>query len=152
MKWMIYILVLGTALLAPVERSDVENLQPIEAVAIYKESGSVVLKTELGDLGEGKTLREALDNLKQTAPGIIYLDTADYLLLGPDTKEYVAETAEFLKDHVRLCALEGEPDLQQAVRYLNVHRPKMKLRQWSQDSKLQVLSIEKNRFILSGEE
>ena len=76
MRRILYGVILLAAFFAPVERLDVAKLLPVEAVAIYLEEGQVVLETDSEDRGRGDTVQAALENLKQNATKIIYLDTA----------------------------------------------------------------------------
>ena len=73
----LYILLMTAALLAPVERADVGKLRPIETVSVYRENDWVVLRTDTDDVGIGTTAIQALKNMKDSASGIIYLDTAE---------------------------------------------------------------------------
>lgn len=131
MKWLIYAAVIGAALLVPMQRTDVGKLQPIEVVSIQAKDEQIILRTELGDLGEGKTVAEALDNMKQTAAGIIYLDTAEYLLIGRNAESDARELAEYLRGDVRICEAEADIPLEESAPYLDSHRPKLCLDEWN---------------------
>jgi len=148
MKWLVYGAVIAASLLVPLERTDVGKLQPIELVAIYTDKNQVVLKTELGDMGAGRNVQDALEDMKQTVSGIIYLDTAEYLVVGPGGETYINQIREYLKDNVRICRTEGDPDLQTAAAYLDIHRPTIKLSQWSEEGEMELLTVENERLRL----
>ena len=107
MRIVIYALILAALFFAPVERLDVAKLEPVQAVAIYKENDMVVLETDTEDKGSGKTAEEALQNMKQNTPTVIYLDTAEYLLVAEEAKWDVEALRQYLKPSVKVSAYTG---------------------------------------------
>lgn len=150
MKWIFYLAALGAALLVPVDRSDVGELQPIEVVSLSVKREEVVIKTDTGDLGSGVSVDAALQNLKETTPGIVYLDTAEYLLVNADAKALIPDISRCLKDKVKVCYMDGEPDLKMAASYLAVHSPKETLGSWNEQTELEILSWNSERFNLKN--
>ena len=136
----LYIGILAALLAAPVERADVGKLRPVQAVYIYKEKDWFVLETDTDDLGIGATAEQALRNLKDTTAGIIYLDTAEYLLLSKDAQEAAEELREELKDSVRLCLMAQKVDMKEAAKYLSAHGDLPKLESWKTGQELPVIS------------
>ncbi len=120
MRTILYILILVIMLFAPVARIDIAKLSPVEAVAVYKENGLTVLKTDVGDEGRGSNGIEALENLKMKASSIIYLDTARYLLVGEGANEAAASLQKHLKPGIRLGEYKGG-DVKEEAKYLDVH-------------------------------
>ena len=143
----IYIGILAMLFAAPLESADVGKLLPVQVVQLRKENGWVVLETDTENVGMGGTAKQALQNLKDTASGIIYLDTAEYLLLTKDTINAAEELREVLKDNVRLCLAAKEIDLAAASQYLSVHGDLPKLKAWSEGEELPVLSTFGNSLI-----
>ena len=80
----IYSCILILLLFSPVAKLDVADLEPVEVVYLYKESGNTVLQTDTDAKGKGEDVLAALDDLRQTTSGVVYLDTARYLLIAPD--------------------------------------------------------------------
>ena len=76
MRAIAYIMILTLMLMAPVTRLDISKLEPVEAVAVMIEEENVRLETDTGSIGRGKTVSQALEDLKTNATLIIYLDTA----------------------------------------------------------------------------
>ena len=136
----LYIGILAAMLAAPVEPADIGKLRPVQVVSIYKENDWIIMKTDTEDRGMGGTAKQALQNLKDTSSGIIYLDTAEYLLLTKDTQDAVEELRDELKDSVRLCMTAKQVDLVESAKYLNVHGWLPKLEDWKKDMELPVLS------------
>ena len=81
----IYIILIALVFIAPVRRVDVGTLEPVEIIAVSKERGMTVVRTDTDDVGIGKSIEQALEDLKQTATGVVYLDTAEFLLLAKPT-------------------------------------------------------------------
>ena len=136
-----YTAILAIMLALPVEKADVGNLRPVQVVAIYKENNWFVMETDTEDKGYGGTPEQALQNLKDTSSGIIYLDTAEYLLLTKDTLDAAEELRQELKNSVRLCMTAKPVDLTEVAEYLSVHGNLPKLKAWGKDQELPVLSV-----------
>jgi len=120
MRVIIYIVIVVLVLSAPVERLDVAKLLPVEAVAVYKEAGKVVLMTDTEDRGQADTVEAALKDLKENALGIIYLDTADFLLVGAEAEKEAEELKRFLNGGIRVGGYSGG-DVKEEAAYLDAH-------------------------------
>lgn len=144
----IYILLLAAAVLMPVEGTDVGKLVPVEVIQIYKEADAVVIATDLGESGSGAAAEEAIENLKATTSGIVFLDTAEYLLIDESASEEVIQLKAYLKPSVRVCYAAGETDLNEAAAYLNVHKPRIKLKTYETGTAAELLMVENGRMIL----
>lgn len=147
-KSIIYILLLGALFLFPLQGEDVGELLPVEVVHLYREGDMIVITTDTEAAGRGETVDAALDNLKATTAGIVFLDTADYLLIDEGVATDVIALKKHLKPSVRVCKAMAEVDLKEAAVYLAVHRPKLKLKEYRDDLGVQQLVIENNRMEL----
>lgn len=145
---LLYMMLMTAALLAPVERADVGKLRPIETVHIYRENDWVVLRTDTDDMGIGATAMQALQNMKDTASGIIYLDTAEYLLLDKDTQDAAEALRGVLKDKVRLCQASKKIEPKDATKYLSAHNDLPRMQDWEKGQELPVLAQFGNRQII----
>lgn len=125
---LIYALVLSAALLVPLRGTDVGKLQPVGLIQLYKEGETVVIVTDSGDSGTGSSVQAAFEDLEQTTSGVIFLDTADYLLLSRDAVSGARELEAYLKPSIRVCFAQKNIDPQQAAAYLAVHSPAVKLK------------------------
>ncbi len=141
---LLYIVILGAVLAVPAESFDIGKLLPVQVVAVYKENNRVILQTDTEDMGIGDNAIEALQDLKDTAAGIIYLDTAQYLILGEDTAQAVEDLRGELKDSVQLCATEEVLKLTETAAFLDAHGQLPKLKQWETGMELPVLSKTRN--------
>ena len=130
-------------LLAPVDRLDVAKLRPVEVIYIYQDEGNVVLQTDTRDRGEGTDPAQALADMRNTSPAVIYLDTAEFLLIGEGCAEYAEALRGELKEYVRLCQASGTVDLSLAAKYLAVHGDLPTFRAWKADTRLPLIYTEK---------
>ena len=121
MRRALYVILIGAALLAPVERVDVAKLLPVEAVAVYGIGELVVIETDSGDKGEGKDSMEALANLRQNCSSIIYLDTARYLLVEEGLNEEAQKLMQEMKRSVKVEVYRGG-SVKETVKYLEAHQ------------------------------
>lgn len=144
---LLYIGILAAVVAAPAEQMNVGELIPVQVVSVYKENGWTVIETDTEDKGIGGTAKQALRNLKDTACGRIYLDTAQYLLLGMDAADAVEELRGELRSTVRMCQSDKQVDLTQAAKYLTVHGQLPKLKDWKKDVELPVLSTFRDSLI-----
>lgn len=115
-------------LLSPVKGADVGRLQPIELLQVVRKGDQIVLTTDTGDVGRGPTLSTAWKNLKETTPGAVFLDTADYLLVTTDTEDLVSQLGELLRPSTLVCMVEQEVDAKAAAQWLSAHTPGVPLR------------------------
>lgn len=122
----IYVLLVALTVLAPVKRVDVGTLKPVEVVALSKENELLVIRTDTADEGRGTDLRSALADIKQSAIGIVYLETTRYLLYTAEVKTQAKELREDLGKKTKAFLLEGELDLKDAAKYLDVHGKALK--------------------------
>lgn len=144
----IYGLLVAVALVIPGNRCDLGSLQPVETVSLYKEEGRIVVETDTGAVGKGDTLSAALDDMKDTTAGVIYLDTANYLLVRRETEELIPQIRKYLKGSVRVCRVQAAVKVEEATSYLNVHMPKVKLAGWKTGETLPFLRISDGRLLL----
>lgn len=120
MRMIAYILIIILLFVIPVQPLDVAKLQPVEALAVYEDQGTVVVLTDTEDKGVGQTVRAALENLKETTAAVIYLDTAEYLLLAEGTESYAKEFEAYLKPSVKVRQYYGG-EVKEEVKFLDAH-------------------------------
>ena len=120
MRTLLYIVILAAMLIAPVKRLDIAKLDPVEAVAVYVENGLITLRTDGEDVGRGVTVREALADLKENALSVIYLDTADYLLVGDGAENVASDLLQCLRKSVQIGKYNGG-NIKEEAKYLDVH-------------------------------
>ncbi len=144
MKVVLYIVIIVASLLIPLEKADVEKLQPVEVAAIRTNKDKTEIITDTGAWGEGENAQEALDDLVLNTPGIVYLDTAKYLMVDEQSLGQIELLRDELKGNVKLCLWNGEGKLQEAVKYFEVHDKMPKLKDWEQGKTLPEYLSENN--------
>lgn len=120
MRILLYIAILAAMLFAPVDRLDIAKLEPVEAVAVYMEDGQITLQTDGENIGKGATAQEALTDLKENALAVIYLDTADYLLIGEGAENAANDLRQYLRESVQIGKYNGG-NVKEEAKYLDVH-------------------------------
>ena len=144
----IYIIVLLLLTLAPVKGADIGSLHPVEILKIYEENREVYVQTDTGDWGKGATGQAALEHLKETTAGMIYLDTAKYLLLEEGTEAVAEEIRPLLKKSVRLCNADQGVDLEEVASFLSVHGTLPQMEEWNMGDDLPQLTMVEKRLKL----
>lgn len=141
-RGILYCIILAVTFLLPVEKQDISTLEPIEAVWMGIDGENVVLKTDSGDVGRGVGVEEALADMKISSLGIVYLDTAQYLLVSQNALQQIPSIAVHLKKSVRVCIWDGNGEIFHASRYMKAHLIGCPLRKWKESTKLYVLTLE----------
>lgn len=135
-KIIFYMLILLIALRIPVQKMDISNLEPIQAVGIHKTEDQYVITTDTQATGRGETVKHAVDSMKQKCEKIVYLDTAQYLLVSEECRAIVSEISESLKNNVKVAIWDGEEDLEKAAQYMQSHGIGVKIDQCTADTRL----------------
>lgn len=120
------VLALGLALggILPVGTRDVADLLPARALCVWTEGARVCVRSDCGAAGSGQTLEAALADMEQTAEGVLFLDTAEDILLAGNARELTGQLArsDRLRPAARLYRTEDEQtDLTRAVTFLQAH-------------------------------
>lgn len=149
---LIYIAALAALAFLPVEGTDIGKLRPVEVVQVYRQDDTVVIATDTGDVGKGTDSQTALANIIATTPGIIYLDTAEYLLIAEGAEDVAAELRAALKKSVQICMADKEIDLALAAKFLPAHGKLPRLKAWRQEEKLPYLRAQQDRLVLENSE
>ncbi len=139
----IYIVLIALVFAVPLNRVDVGTLQPVEILAISKDNNLLVIRTDTNDVGVGKTVAGAIKDLKDTASGIVYLDTAEFLLLEKGCEYEGQQLKKWLKGSVRVCSTLGEINMDNVAKYLRAHGSFPALKDWDYNQSLPILTSEK---------
>ena len=146
MKLLLYIVLLLLVCFLPVQSTDVGKLIPVEVIAVSEGDGVVTVRTDTGDQGRGSDLPQAFRDLQATAPGTIYLDTAEYLLLEPGMEDTAAVLGDYLKGDTRVCMAQEGIELEGIAEYLSAHCPGVRLKDAPNVQKLPVLTAKDGRY------
>ena len=132
-RWIYYlgIVALAAALSAkPSAGQDIGKLQPVQVVCISVTEGLVTVQTDMEDWGTGETLAAAVADMRESAVGEVFLETADHLLLSSDAAYLLDDAMRLLRPSCSLCWMEGEPELQELGLFLQTHVPEMTLKDY----------------------
>lgn len=110
-------------LLLPQRGTDVGELLPVEVLLVEKEAGQYAITTDTGNFARGDSLKAAMDTLRNTAPGVIFLDTADYVLLTEETLSCIDALQGFVRPGTKVYTVEGEADPEKLGDFLRAHGP-----------------------------
>lgn len=114
----------------PTKARDASELLPAQILMVDASRGIVTVEADCGVSGSGKRLDEALEDMCAHAPGELFLQTAEYVVIG--------ERAWYLLPQVSACSdlrpaawlvrAEGElPEADDALEFLQAHTPALTL-------------------------
>lgn len=128
MRILLYIIIISALLFVPLDPLDIGKLEPVQTVSVRYEQNKIILETDTKNRGEGETVEEAIRDLKKGTPGVIYLDTAQYLLFTKGAIPYIQGLEKHLRDQVRACLWDGKGSVEMADKYLCVRNdlPRLK--------------------------
>ena len=136
---LLYILIILGVFFAPVEPMNIANLRPVQVVAFYGDGENLVIETDTCDRGVGATPQQALQNLKDTANGVVYLDTAEYILME-DTAQAAVEALRWaFRKSAKICKMQGQIDLENTADFLASHGKLPRIEDWETGAQLPVL-------------
>ena len=144
MRIPLYIVILALLALAPVQRLDVAELEPVQTVALSVADNMLVIETDTKNTGRGKDLPAAINDLESNTPGVIYLDTAQYLLITEAVQGYAQELEAYLRNSVKVSLWDGKGSVEDAAKFLAVSDDLPTLRHWNRDAKKLSKKLEKN--------
>lgn len=125
-RWMllaaagIIVLLLGCM---PFSGTDVAMLKPVESLLVTVEETGISVRTDTGDSGSGDRLDDAFEDMKRSASGNIFLETAEYLIVNEAAVSLLPQLWEYLRPGCGVCVAQGEVDMEKAGSYLNAHKP-----------------------------
>lgn len=128
-RWIIYLIVILVSSTS-FRGTDIAKLAPVEVVWLSENDGEVYLETDTGDSGKGENVRAAYNNMKASAPGMIFLETADYLILQNGDEHLIAEIYDLLRPTCKVCSAQRIPDMETVASFLSAHKPDLVLRQY----------------------
>lgn len=146
-RWIFYITTVALLAVTPFRGTDIGELAPVEVVWLTEKNGQVYLETDTGDMGWGADVRSALEDMKAAAPGSVFLETADYLIVEQGREVLLEQVYDVLRPSCMVCAAEKMPDMEAAASYLTAHEPQTTLRQRQVEQRsLSMLREQEGRF------
>ena len=128
---------------------DVGMLKPVQIVVVKKVGENILVQTDTEDQGIGKDLPAAVETMKASASGEIFLETADHLLVEPACMDVLADAIQLLRPACTLCLIEGEPNMDTLGDFLKLHAPQVTLTEYRAGiSDLQYLKCDEGRMCI----
>ena len=147
MRWLLSCLaILLIAVLGwlPFRGTDVATLEPAETLYVSL-TEQVRVETDGGWRGKGESVASAVADLKASAPGQVFLQTVDYLLLQKGSEDVLPALYPYLRSGCSVCFVEEKPNLEKASAYLRTHRPQMTLQRYRAGAKnIPILRVEED--------
>lgn len=131
-------------------KSDLGRLQPVRLVQVTSGGQMVHLRTDTGLYGEGVDFPSALKDLYRTAPGEVFLETADYLLVTPVTVKYLPELKQVLRPSTEVAQIACIADGVSAAEFLSAHPGGLPLRKAEEHGVLPRLNVKGERYVLEA--
>ena len=130
MRKVLYLIIVVSLFLVPVEHVEVGRLLPVRAIAVYTEGDMIALETDTELKGVGPNADAALRNLKDSVTGILFLDTVEYIFVTGETENEGRQLEKALKRGVQLHVCEAANQVSQMAEYLDVHGRVTEMRWW----------------------
>lgn len=133
----------------PFVGTDIAKLQPVEVFRVQKEGNMIFVELDTGDSGKGATLEAALQDLKDSTPGKVFLETAEYLLINDEAEALLGSLAAYLRPACGVCLNDGAAKLEEVAEFLGAHEPGLTLQEYrAGDHSLQKLIVREERMYL----
>ena len=133
-------------------KTDVAKLRPVEVIHVQIRATGITMETDTQDSGWGNTVQDALDNLRDTTAGEVFLETADFLIADQDALALVPELSGILRPNCRICVCGERVDLENAAAYLRVHKPGTTVREYlAGERNVSVLQFKEGKMTLVGQ-
>ena len=129
-----------------------EHLKPVEVLYLYEDGGQLVLCTDTGEMGRGSDPQQAVENLKTTTPGSLFLDTADQLVLTEQTVWDMDAMWKFLRPATEVCVAADSIEPETVAPYLAAHSPGVTMLDVkTREKSLPILRMTEGRYWFEGQ-
>lgn len=140
--------VLCLCLFAAAPKTDLGSLQPVQLVQVTSSGPMVHLRTDTGLYGEGVDFGAALGDMYRTAPGQVFLETADFLLVTPVTVKVLPELRQVLRPGTEVALISCLVDGTEAAQFLSARSGGVPLRKAGEHTVLPRLNMKGERYVL----
>lgn len=151
-RWLAYLAILVLCGTSANRGTDIGKLAPVEVVWAEEKAGQIYLETDTGNMGRGADAQSALQNMKATASGTIFLETADYVIIEQGKEDLLVQMYDILRPSCEVCVALSMPVLKNAAEFMAAHESGITLRQYQvEQCTLPVLREQEGRFAWIGE-
>ena len=117
----IAIVIAAMAGFLPFNGTDIGKLHPVEVIRIATENGSVYIETDSGISGVGENLEEAIYDMKQSASGHVFLETANFVLIDALDSQLLLAIGEYFRPACQIYLYSGDGEMENIGKYLESH-------------------------------
>jgi len=143
------IVLMAAMRIMPFQSTDVAKLQPVQVIRIDRVPEGFLVETDTGSTGLGDSVKAAFANLKDSAAGEVFWETAEYLLVGIKAVRHLPEAMPMLRPACNVCLELGRSALEEVAAFLDTHDPGVTLTDYrTGEYRLPVLVIEEGRMRL----
>ena len=109
---------------------EVSQLVPAQTVRIGQFNGYITVETDTGAWGMGGDLAHAVKNMNDTADGQVFLETAEFLVVGAEVTHLIPAAADYLRPSCGICVEDGQTDMTRVGLFLQTHGPEVTLQDY----------------------
>lgn len=109
-------------LIAGKGKSNLADLNPVELVSVTKTGEGIYLRTNTGRIGFGDSVKAAWEDMNHHADGMLFLDTADYLLVSDECILKENGLEDIFRPGIRVLKSAWRIDLMDAAKYLSYQK------------------------------
>lgn len=131
-RWLVPLLLLAAVTMGEglFHGTDVAKLEPVELVTLCQTAAGIEVRTDTGSVGLGATVTDAVEKMKDTAPGEIFLDTAEYVVLTDLNEENLADLTACFRPSCKILFLSGAAKPEDLAAFLRSRPQKLTLQDW----------------------
>lgn len=131
-RWLVPMLLLAAMAMGEglFRGTDVAKLEPVELVRLRQTASGIEVQTDTGSFGLGVTVTDAVENMKDTASGEIFLDTAEYVVLTGLDEHILAELMTCFRPSCKILFLAGAARPEELSAFLRSRPQKLTLLDW----------------------
>lgn len=107
--------------------TDLSELIPVEILYVDRDEQGVRMATDLGVSGVADSIEGALADMEKTAPGTLFLDTAEYLLVTERALPELTTLVQTMRPSVKLLLVTQQPQWDGLAAYLQGQKPEVTL-------------------------
>lgn len=111
--------------------TDAADLQPAQVLLVSASGGTLRLTTDQGSTGFGKTLDEAMADLRAGASGEVFFGTVEHVLVAQSARYLIPQlvASKELRPAARLYLAPALPEADAAAQFLAAHPGALTLQQ-----------------------
>lgn len=135
------------------ERRKIEEMNPIETIRLSKIEDVILLETDTGEFGAGRTVEEAVKALEETSIGDLFLDSVEFVMVERGTEDILNDLKGIVNSNCKIALDNSNADIQAITEYLRTHVPSESLSDIYHGTDLSSELLEKEgRFFLLKKE